>query len=327
MPRVVLRGFLIVPEADFEAVRDELPAHIRATRDEPGCISFDVIPSGTDPCRFDVSAFDAHQRRVQASRWGEVSSGAERHYDVVEEPTTRPATIGDVLRTLLAISAILPGLLAGVLTLLTGGGRRPALNRATRMWGRQGTKAAGIRLRIEGAERLRLRPAIFTINHQSGIDPILICALLREDFVAVAKSEIRRNPVLGPAFAFVGTVFVDRGRGADPVEAMRPVVEACAQGLGLAMAPEGTRSEGRSVGRFKKGVAHVALATGVPLIPIVIHNAGEVLPRGGCIMRRGEVRVEVLEPIETSAWTPESLDTQVEALEQQYRRVLNVETF
>jgi putative phosphoserine phosphatase/1-acylglycerol-3-phosphate O-acyltransferase len=196
-----------------------------------------------------------------------------------------------------------------VLTLLTGGGRRPALNRATRMWGRQGTKAAGIRLRIEGAERLRLRPAIFTINHQSGIDPILICALLREDFVAVAKSEIRRNPVLGPAFAFVGTVFVDRGRGADPVEAMRPVVE------------------GRSVGRFKKGVAHVALATGVPLIPIVIHNAGEVLPRGGCIMRRGEVRVEVLEPIETSAWTPESLDTQVEALEQQYRRVLNVETF
>ena len=103
---------------------------------------------------------------------------------------------------------------------------------------------------------------------------------------------------------------------------MRPAVEACARGLGLAMAPEGTRSAGRSVGRFKKGVAHVALATGVPLIPIVIHNAGQVLPRGGYIMRRGEVRVEVLEPIETAGWTADSLDAEIEGLEQRYRRAL-----
>ena len=318
-----------MPEADLEAVHAELPTHIRATREEPGCIAFDVAPSAADPCRFDVSevfldraAFDEHQRRAGATRWAEVSARAQRHYEITEESDVRPPTGGDVLRTVLAVSAILPGLLAGAFTLLIGGGRRNALNRATRMWGRQGTNAAGIRLRIEGAERLRIRPAVFTINHQSGIDPILICALLRDNFVAVAKSEIRRNPVLGPAFAFVGTVFVERGGGGDPGKAMRPAVEACAQGLGLAMAPEGTRSAGRSVGRFKKGVAHVALATGVPLIPIVIHNAGQVLPRGGYIMRRGEVRVEVLEPIETAGWTADSLDAEIEGLEQRYRRAL-----
>ena len=89
-------------------------------------------------------------------------------------------TLGDVLRTVLAVAAILPGLLAGVLTALVTRDRRRAFNRATRLWGRQGTRAAGIRLCVEGAERLRVRPAIFTINHQSGIDPILVCALLQE---------------------------------------------------------------------------------------------------------------------------------------------------
>ena len=154
-----------------------------------------------------------------------------------ENPGAPAPTLGDVLRTVLAVGAILPGLVAGVFTALVTGDRRLAFNRATRLWGRQGTRAAGIRLRVAGAERLRVRPAIFTINHQSGIDPILVCALLQEDFVAVAKSEIRKNPVLGPAFAFVGTVFVERDRGRDPVAAMRPAVEACEQGLALALAP------------------------------------------------------------------------------------------
>ncbi|MDG2048650.1 MAG: lysophospholipid acyltransferase family protein [Myxococcota bacterium] len=232
--------------------------------------------------------------------------------------------LGDALRTFLALLAILPGLIAGLLTWLASGNRRRALNLATRLWGRQGIQAAGIRLRVEGAERLKTRPAIFTLNHQSGIDPILVCALLRENFVAVAKSGIRKNPVLGPAFTFAGTVFVERGSGQEAERALRPAVEACAAGLALAIAPEGTRSAGQAVGRFKKGVVHLALATGVPLIPIVIHNAGNILPRGGFIMRRGEVYVQVLEPIPTEDWTPANLDTEIEALEQRYRDTLNM---
>ena len=231
-------------------------------------------------------------------------------------------TLGDVVRTVLAVGAILPGLAAGVFTALVTGERRRGFNRATRLWGRHGTRAAGIRLRVEGVERLRVRPAIFTINHQSGIDPILVCALLKEDFVAVAKSEIRKNVVLGPAFAFVGTVFVERDRGRDAEAAMRPAVEACEQGLGLALAPEGTRSEGQAVGRFKKGAAHVVVGTGAPLIPIVIHNAGEILPQDGFIMRRGEVRIEVLEPIPTEDWTLDSVDPETAALEERYHEAL-----
>ena len=138
----------------------------------------------------------------------------------------------------------------------------------------------------------------------------------------MAKSEIRRNVLLGPAFAFVGTVFVERDRGLDPEAAMQSAAVACEQGLALALAPEGTRSEGHAVGRFKKGAAHVAVGTGVPLIPIVIHNAGEILPQNGFIMRRGEVRVEVLEPIPTEDWTLDSVGPETAALEERYREAL-----
>ena len=90
--RVKLIGFIVVPEADLTAVEAELPDHIRLTRAEPGCISFDVAQSHSDPRRFEVAeafrdraAFDEHQLRVRQSRWGRVASNAERHYEITEE--------------------------------------------------------------------------------------------------------------------------------------------------------------------------------------------------------------------------------------------------
>lgn len=228
----------------------------------------------------------------------------------------------DVLRTVLALLAIAPGLAVGAAVLLATLDRRRALNRAIALWGDLGTRAAGIRLEVEGKQRLALRPAVFLLNHQSGIDPILVCALLRRDFVGVAKREIRRNPVLGPAFAFVGTVFVDRADRAQAVRALGPAVEALRSGLAVAVAPEGTRGGGDRLGRFKKGAFRIAMAAGVPVVPIVIENASDVLPGGAWIMTAATVRVRVLPPLDTTGWRPETLDREIAAVEELYRRVL-----
>jgi putative phosphoserine phosphatase/1-acylglycerol-3-phosphate O-acyltransferase len=163
---------------------------------------------------------------------------------------------------------------------------------------------------------------VFVINHQSGIDPILVCALLRGGFVGVAKRELRRNPVLGPAFAFAGTVFLDRFDRERAIRALAPAVEVLRAGTALVMAPEGTRSRGRDVGRFKKGAFRVAHAAGVPLVPIVIHDAAAVLPRGGWIMTAATVHVTVLAPLDPAAWRLEDLDRHVAEVEERYRRTL-----
>jgi 1-acyl-sn-glycerol-3-phosphate acyltransferase len=239
-------------------------------------------------------------------------------------PRRRPTPL-DAVRTLVAILAIAPGLVAGIAVLATRRDRRRALNRAIGVWGDLGTRAAGIELDVADAEHLRLRPAVFLINHQSGVDPILLCALLRRDFVGVAKREIRRNPVLGPAFAFVGSVFVDRADREQAVRALAPAVETLRSGIAVAMAPEGTRSPERAVGHFKKGAFRIAMAAGVPIVPIVICNAADVLPRGGWIMTAARVRVRVLPPIDVRDWKLDALDRHVGEVEAAYERELEAD--
>ena len=234
--------------------------------------------------------------------------------------TRRPRTPRplDLLRTIAAIVAILPGLGAGLATLATTHDRRRAINRAIEVWGDLGTRAAGVRLVVTGREHLALRPAVFVFNHQSGADPFLLCALLRRDFVGVAKAEIRNNPLLGPAFAFADTVFVDRSDHGQALRALDPAVATLRRGLGILIAPEGTRSDSYAVGPFKKGAFRIALAAHAPIVPIVLHDARNLLPRGGWIMRAGTVHVSVLAPIATEAWSIETLDAQVAAVRERF---------
>ncbi|EGR1091209.1 antibiotic biosynthesis monooxygenase, partial [Vibrio cholerae] len=54
MSKVILKGFILVPEPDLELVKNELVNHKRLTLDEPGCITFSVIENPENPLRFDV---------------------------------------------------------------------------------------------------------------------------------------------------------------------------------------------------------------------------------------------------------------------------------
>ena len=87
-----IRGWARVPEADAEAFARELPNHIAATRAEPGCRHFSVIPRETEPRTYDVheifddeAAFRVHQARVATTPWVECTRNLERHYDLVEQ--------------------------------------------------------------------------------------------------------------------------------------------------------------------------------------------------------------------------------------------------
>ena len=89
MAKVILQGFILVPAADLENVKAELPIHKRLTLQETGCLTFEVTPDEQNPYRFDVyeefvnqEAFDYHQARVKASKWGEVTKNVERFYEV-----------------------------------------------------------------------------------------------------------------------------------------------------------------------------------------------------------------------------------------------------
>lgn len=89
---VTLTGYLTVPLDKLEEVRAALPRHIALTRAEPGCLSFDVQESVSDPGRFAVAerfvgraALDAHRQRAEASHWGRITHGMTRAYQITED--------------------------------------------------------------------------------------------------------------------------------------------------------------------------------------------------------------------------------------------------
>ena len=228
-----------------------------------------------------------------------------------------------VVRTALAHASLFPALLAGVGVSLLNRSRREGVNVAATTWAELATAWAGIELRVEGEEHLwSQRPAVFIFNHQSAIDAVLVAKLLRRDFTGIGKQEIRRNPVFGPFFAFAGVVFIDRADPKKAIEALRPAVEALSAGRSIAIAPEGTRSRGGQLGRFKKGAFHIAMQAGVPIVPIVFRNALDVLPRGAFVMRPASVETVVLPPLDTRGWTRAGLDAEIEKIRNRYLEVL-----
>jgi putative phosphoserine phosphatase/1-acylglycerol-3-phosphate O-acyltransferase len=177
-----------------------------------------------------------------------------------------------------------------------------------------GLAVAGIDVDVVcGQEHLwSSRPCIFVFNHQSKLDAILMMKLVRSHYTGVAKKEARNVPLFGPFFRLAGVAFVDRADARKAREALEPAVRKVRdEGLSLVIAPEGTRSATPRLGRFKKGAFHIAMQAGVPMVPIVFRNVGEVMWRGSQVLRPGRVEVAVLEPVDTSDWTPETVDDHV----------------
>lgn len=90
---VTLQGRLICQPEDIPLVQRLLPEHIRLSRAETGCLSFEVTPCPDNPLIYNVAesfvdraAFDLHQLRTKASVWGTETSHIPREYEVKETP-------------------------------------------------------------------------------------------------------------------------------------------------------------------------------------------------------------------------------------------------
>ncbi len=253
-----------------------------------------------------------------------LSAIAERRGWPVRRFTSRGApSAGDVLRTALTVGSLGTAVAAALLTRALGASPRESTNLLLSTWGELGSALAGIDLHVEGEEHLwSARPCVFIFNHQSAVDALLVCKLLRRDVVAVAKRELRRVPGLGQAFELAGTIFLDRSDRAGSIAALEPAVDALRRGLSIAIAPEGTRSPTPRLGPFKKGAFHIALQAGAPIVPIVFRNALDALPLGGLVMRPATVEVVVHAPIPTDGWSRAGLDHEIERIHHMYEETL-----
>jgi putative phosphoserine phosphatase/1-acylglycerol-3-phosphate O-acyltransferase len=133
-------------------------------------------------------------------------------------------------------------------------------------------------------------------------------------------------PIIGRVLEASGVVLIDRSNTAAAIESMAPLVDAMrVEGRSVCLSPEGTRAVTPKLAEFKKGAFHLAMQAGVPIVPIVIQNSGDVQPKGDMLYHPGTVNVEVLPPVDTSAWSVETINEHVDEVRGMYLRALKQE--
>lgn len=247
-------------------------------------------------------------------------------WPVLEFAGRKPARLDPTpaLRTAAAFGTLFTSAGAGVVLGVLKGNRRVGVDVATSLFQTLAGPLAGVTFEVTGEHNAwSHRPAVFFINHQSTmVDFMVATRVIRTGFTAIAKAEVKEMPLVGHLFDMAGVAFVDRSNSKAAISALLPVVQTLKSGISVVIAPEGTRSLTPALGQFKKGGFHLARQAGVPIVPVVVRNSGEIMSRNARTMRPGKVEIAVLPPIDTAAWTANDVSEQAAVMRQLYQDTL-----
>ncbi len=167
-----------------------------------------------------------------------------------------------------------------------------------RRWGRAGLWISGVRLDVDGLDRIPPeRPVIFMPNHQSNFDIPALFAAIPGQFRWLAKEELFRIPLFGLAMRRCGYIPIDRSGSRKSLRSIKDAALRISGGASVIVFPEGTRSPDGRLHSFKKGGFLLARYAGVPVVPVVIRGTWDIMPRNTLKIRGGRIHVQLLSPI------------------------------
>jgi 1-acyl-sn-glycerol-3-phosphate acyltransferase len=182
----------------------------------------------------------------------------------------------------------------------------PWLEKIIRAWGMVWIRAAGVRVIVEGGEKVDpTRSYVVVGNHLSAYDIMVHVSSLPVPVRFLAKAELFRIPLFAQAMRSVGMIEVDRKAGASiHKQVSRDARAAIAMGRSIIVYPEGTRARGGELGPFKKGAFTIAVDNGLPVLPVTIHGTLEVWQAGKRSINPGVVHLVISAPLEVDPGEP-----------------------
>ncbi|HOD69399.1 MAG: 1-acyl-sn-glycerol-3-phosphate acyltransferase [Deltaproteobacteria bacterium ADurb.BinA179] len=181
-----------------------------------------------------------------------------------------------------------------------------------RSWARFTLLCSGARVELRGRENIPDGPAVYMANHVSHFDVFAILGHLDIQFRWTVKKELYTIPLLGLAMRRAGYIMIDRSNHEKAVRSLKTAAEKIRNGTSIVIFPEGTRScDGRLQYPFKKGGFHLAMESGVPIVPITVVGSHEVLPKHGKRVKPGKIVLNMGKPIASAGSSMDALMEEV----------------
>lgn len=191
-------------------------------------------------------------------------------------------------------------------------------------WG--GLKILGLHSNVVGREHLEAhQPCVYVSNHQSGLDMLTMGIFYPPKTVLIGKKEVMWIPVFGFYLIAAGNVMIDRSNPKKAIASLQKAVERIKKNrLSVWIFPEGTRNRsGEGILPFKRGAFHMAIQAGIPIVPIVCESLKKIANWKEKKLVPGEVKIEVLPPIDVKGLTEKDIDHLISKVRSQMLEVYN----
>jgi 1-acyl-sn-glycerol-3-phosphate acyltransferase len=213
-----------------------------------------------------------------------------------------------MIRAVLALPSFLVSTILGsVISLLFGAIDRTGdlVLKLCRVWSAVVLGVPGVKVEVTLRAQLDpKRPYVFMANHASMVDIWAMFVGVPVPVRFIAKKQLGRIPVFGWAMRAGRFVFIDRQNAVSARRSIQEAAQRIKSGQSVAIFPEGTRTRDGRLGSFKKGGFHLAIDSGVDIVPLAIHGTRAVMPPGTPLIRAGVVRLEIDQPISTAGLGP-----------------------
>jgi len=180
-----------------------------------------------------------------------------------------------------------------------------------------GLKFVGINLVVEGSEKIdKSKSYVVVSNHPSTLDIFTHITALPVSIRFLTKSELFRIPVFGRVLKVLGLPRIDRENASANFDKINYSIKKVLEHKNSIMVfPEGKRSNQKDLLPFKKGAAYISKDFNLPIIPVVSHNAHNLMVKGKVWLKSGDVHIEIMDPIyNPNDYTVEELTSKLESI-------------
>jgi 1-acyl-sn-glycerol-3-phosphate acyltransferase len=178
------------------------------------------------------------------------------------------------------------------------------IDRLIRLWAATIVRSAGIELSIENRERLSDdRRYVLVANHHSYFDIPCLLAAVPQPIRFMAKASLFKIPLFGWSLRASGFIPIDRRKSKTAVSSFKLAAARIRKGNTIVVFPEAGRSREKTMMEFQRGAFLLAMNSGLPIVPVAIVGAYEVMPATRWSVHPGPVVIRLGHPIETDHLT------------------------